>query len=110
MIPSPEHGLLALLSARSDPDPDTVPWEVDAALFPLGSIDWKRWSAMAAKYAPETFDRLAEVRSLGLYVPRLVRPAPPKEVAPACRRLPLHTRIYRALRRRAGRVVRRCFV
>jgi hypothetical protein len=109
-IPSPEHALLALLSERSDPDPDTVPWEVDAALFPLGSIDWERWSAIAAKYAPEAFDRLAGMRALGLEVPRLTRPAPQEPVAPTVRPEPFPTRLYRALRRRARRVVRRCLV
>jgi hypothetical protein len=116
LIPAPEHTLLAALSERMKPDPDLVPWQVDAALLPLDTISWPKWTALAAAYAPEAFDRLDEMRSLGFDVPKLTRPAAPKpasttlapkpaSAAPA--RVQGYKRLYRSLRHRAGRLVRR---
>ncbi len=106
LIPAPEHALLAVLSERAKSDPDVIPWQVDAALLPLAEIDWPKWSALAAVYAPEAFDRLDEMRRLGLDVPRLTRPAPPQPSIPEPPRLPAHQRVYRSVRRRAARFVR----
>lgn len=108
LIPATEHILLAALSERVNPDPDIVPWQVDAALLPLAKINWPKWSALAATYAPEAFDRLEEMRNLGLDVPKLTRPPAPKPASPRRLPVPLHKRIYRSLRRRAGRFVRQC--
>ncbi len=105
LIPAREHALLFALSQRPTPDPDATPWQVDAALLPLAEIDWPQWSTLAAAYAPEAFDRLDEMRRLGLDVPKLTRPAPPKPSAVKLPELPAHRRLYRSARRRAARFV-----
>lgn len=111
VVPAPEHALLMALGGRTDPDPDSVPWQLDAVLLPLEGINWPKWSALAALYAPQAFDRLEEMGRFGLNPPRLKRPAPPP--APA-RTQPapqpprgLLRRIYRTWRARAGRLARR---
>lgn len=97
--PGPEHAMLAALCGRLDFDADMVPWQVDAALLPLDGIVWRRWRAMAEMFAPEAFDRLDEMRGLGLRAPKMRRklPAPPSRMR----------KLYRTWRSRGGRFARR---
>jgi hypothetical protein len=99
---SPESMFLAALCGRFEFDSDEVPWEADAALLPIDQIDWGRWTALAARFAPEAFDRLEQVRQMGLIAPRIKRPALPRPVRPS-----LTERIYRKSRHLAGKVLRR---
>jgi hypothetical protein len=68
-VPGPEHALLAALCGRQDFDRDMVPWQVDAAVLPLDGVSWRRWHALAERFAPEAFLRLEEMRRCGLEVP-----------------------------------------
>lgn len=106
LIPAREHILLFALSQRPTPDPDATPWQVDSALLPLAEIDWLKWSALAAAYVPGAFDRLDEMRRLGLDVPKLTHPTPPKPSVVKPPELPAHRRLYRSARRRAARFIR----
>jgi hypothetical protein len=72
---SPGHALLEALAERPETI-DALAWQADAALI-LGNgepIDWNRWSAMAARYEPGVFDRIPELRALGLDIPQLRPP------------------------------------
>jgi hypothetical protein len=101
--PGPEHALLAALCGRHDFDGDEVPWQVDAALLPLDGIVWQRWSELAEMLAPEAFDRLEQMRQLGLAAPRMVCPKP-KRVSVQLARM---RKFYKTWRGRGGRVFRR---
>lgn len=70
----PEHLLLAALCARVDADHDVIPWQADAAVVPLGQIDWVRFAQLAATYAPIAFERLNEISGLGVAAPPLDPP------------------------------------
>jgi hypothetical protein len=96
--PGPERALLAALCGRHEFDADPVPWQVDAALLPLDRIDWSKWSSLADRFAPEAFDRLEQMRELGLVVPRIRRPAKPRP--------PRLRKLYLRVRGRVGRSVR----
>jgi len=74
-ILSPGHALLETLAERAE-SVDALAWQADSALI-LGNgeqIDWNRWSAIAARYQPRVFDRLAELRAMGLSIPQLRPP------------------------------------
>jgi len=97
--PGPEHALLAALCGRLEFDLDPVPWQVDAALLPLDRVAWRRWRALAERFAPQAFERLEEMRALGLAAPAMRRRAP---------RRPSRLRaLYGKWRGRGGRVARR---
>lgn len=74
---SPELWLLEALCGRGDPDWDPVPWQVDAALTPVQAIDWGLFAGMAARYAPEAFARIEQMRDSGLDLPAVTRPQAP---------------------------------
>lgn len=97
-VPGPEHALLTALCARHDSDADPVPWQVDAALVPLNRINWKIWTSLADRFAPEAFDRLKQMRAIGLIAPRIRRPAKPLR--------PRFRKFYLTTRSRAGRLIR----
>jgi hypothetical protein len=69
---------LALLEALSEcaETVDALAWQADAALILTKgeAIEWKRWSATAARYQPRVFDRLPELRAMGLDIPELRPP------------------------------------
>jgi hypothetical protein len=74
-ILSPGHALLEALAERAE-SVDALPWQADAALVLCGaeSIDWKRWSVVAGRYQPQVFERLPELRAIGLNIPELSSP------------------------------------
>jgi len=71
---APEHAFLAAICGRMNPDPDVVPWQIDAALLPVHPLDWKMFSAAACDFAREAFARVQELRALGLAIPKVRRP------------------------------------
>jgi hypothetical protein len=74
-ILSPCDALLETLADRPETI-DALVWQADAALV-LGNgepIDWRRWSAIAARFQPCVFGRLPELRALGLAIPELSPP------------------------------------
>lgn len=96
--PSPEQALLMALRGRQDFDRDPIPWQVDAALLPIDGIAWRRWTALAERFAPEAFERLEEIRGLGVAAPKIRRkPAGPPSQA---------RMLYGKWRSRLGRLVR----
>ncbi len=67
------YALLAALAGRTADDTDIIPWQVDAASIPRDEIVWKDWTRVASAYAREAVGRLAELRALGVSVPRVER-------------------------------------
>jgi hypothetical protein len=81
------HALLAALAGRTaSGDADVVPWQVDAALIPRDEIVWKDWARLASALGGEAIGKLAELRALGVSVPKIERPSPG-----------LRARIFRAM-------------
>lgn len=74
-ILSPCDALLETLAERPE-TVDALAWQADAALVLRNGepIDWRRWSALAVRYQPGVFDRLPEIRALGLAIPQLSPP------------------------------------
>jgi hypothetical protein len=83
-ILAPGHALLETLAEREE-TVDVLAWQADAALIlreppalrelPRGeSIDWARWSVLAARYQPQVFERVPELRAMGLGIPALREP------------------------------------
>jgi Uncharacterised nucleotidyltransferase len=76
----------ALLEALAVPEEsvDALAWQADAALIlqPTDDHDtavreiirWQRWAQIAACYQPEAFNRLPELREMGLPIPALRAP------------------------------------
>ena len=106
MIPAPGHALLAVLGKRRRSIRTPRPGRWTQLYCRWTEIDWAKWSTLAAVYAPEAFDRLEEMRRLGMDVPKLVRPAPPKPSRIKLPGPPAYRRVYRSVRRRAARFVR----
>jgi hypothetical protein len=73
-ILSREHALLEALTDRTD-TMDALAWQADAALLCREPIDWTSWSAMARRFQPSAFERLQELRAMGLDVPELRSPS-----------------------------------
>jgi hypothetical protein len=74
-ILSPCHALLETLADRAE-SVDALAWQADSALILRNGepLDWRRWSAIAARYQPLVFDSLPELRGMGLDVPDLRLP------------------------------------
>ena len=68
-----EHLMLSILSPTTAGD-SLIPWQVDASLVPLTAHQWEHFRELAACYAPEAFDRLAELRQAGMSVPAMRPP------------------------------------
>lgn len=68
-----EHALLEALGAREE-TVDALAWQAEASLICRGGIDWRRWTLLAARYQPDVFERIPEMRALGIDVPELNRP------------------------------------
>jgi hypothetical protein len=67
------HALLEALAKTAAPnEADTIPWQADCALLLHEGIDWERCRLLAQTYHPSAFDRLANLRELGLAVPALL--------------------------------------
>jgi len=111
LVPAPEFALLMALCGRTDPDPDVVPWQLDALLLPLETVNWRKWSLLAGRYAPQAFDRMEEMRQFGLIFPKLERPLPPApapvRIQPSSPTPSTLQRLYRKCRNRIGRLARR---
>jgi hypothetical protein len=83
-ILAPGH---ALLEALTEPEEsvDALAWQADAALILRQSvspepasretIDWQRWARAASRYQPQVFERLPELRAMGLPIPAVREPA-----------------------------------
>jgi hypothetical protein len=70
------HALLAALAGRTaSGDADVVPWQVDAALIPRDEIVWNDWSRLASAFGGEAIGKLAELRALGVSLPKIERPS-----------------------------------
>lgn len=67
---TPEHALLEALAERED-TVDVLAWQADAALICRQTIDWKSWARLAARFQPDVFARISEMRALGIDVPEL---------------------------------------
>jgi hypothetical protein len=68
------QALLEALTERTD-TMDALAWQADAALLCREPIDWARWSTLATRYQPRAFERLPELRAMGLDVPELRAPS-----------------------------------
>jgi hypothetical protein len=83
-ILDPTHALLEALAVPEE-SVDALAWQADAALILQQTdrqdtaareiIHWRRWAQIAACYQPEVFDRLPELREMGLSIPALRAPA-----------------------------------
>jgi hypothetical protein len=77
-ILSPSHALIEALGEREE-SVDALAWQADAALLCLGlaqeqAFDWPRWAKLAARYQPEVFVRLPELRAMGVNIPEMKAP------------------------------------
>jgi hypothetical protein len=68
------HALLEALTERTD-TVDALAWQADAALLCRAPIDWARWSVLAKRYQPRVFERIPEMRAMGLDVPEVRGPS-----------------------------------
>ena len=70
------HALLETLAERAE-SVDVLAWQADSALILRENeregepIDWAHWSAIAARYQPHVFERIPELRTMGLDIPEL---------------------------------------
>ena len=75
-ILSPGLALLEAVAPRSDSKGvDVIPWQAEAALITSSEIDWKQWTAMAARFCPTAIDRISELGALGVDFPLLPKPS-----------------------------------
>jgi hypothetical protein len=77
-ILTPAHALIEVLGEREE-SVDALAWEADAALVCRElarepAFDWSRWAKLAARYQPEVFARLPELRAMGVAIPEMKTP------------------------------------
>lgn len=78
-ILAPGDALIEALGERQE-SVDALAWQAEAALLcgnpaeDFVAMDWTRWAAKAGRYQPQVFERIEELRAMGLEIPAMREP------------------------------------